>query len=278
MLEDLAKLAKAEATQVAISLAEHSLQPTPGHGKRRGVAQEIEAITLAELKSFWRERIKPGNARLVLAGRFDAAKVRGRIETAFASLPAGTPPVLREGLGAIVRGTLVMSQEPGAAIAIAVGAPPVDSPLFPAFLVHASRLAHAAQPPRTWRVYYDPVRRPGMLLVTSPVGAAEEPEPAAARVHSEFRELLTRPLAATDLAGAKDRFALFIEAGLIPAVCSRDPKAFSVARARRAQLKLEGATLAQALSSVTQAQLDETARLFDEKSSAAVIAGAWPAR
>ncbi|MGC4122594.1 MAG: insulinase family protein [Myxococcales bacterium] len=147
------------------------------------------ALPMAELQSFWRERIKPGNARLVLAGRFDAARVRARIESAFASLPAGTPPVPREGPGAILRGTLVMTQEPGAAIALAVGAPPLDGPLFPAFLVHASRLAQAAQPPRTWRVQYDPVRRPGMLLVTSPVGAAEQPEPAAARVRSEIREI-----------------------------------------------------------------------------------------
>lgn len=272
VLADIAKQ-QADAQAMAVSFAEEAVQPTRGNGKRRGVAAEVEAITPAELTAFWQSAFKPGNARITIAGRFDAEKVRAHIEKAFGGLPAGTPPAARPAGDATVKGTLVMGDAPKA-VAIAVPAPAQGSPLYPAFLVLASRLLDKPAQPRTWEVSYDPIQRPELLFITGPVGAAEQPEPAAGRMRAEVAPILARPPAPEDISKTKERFRLIVEPTLLdPAICAKDTRAFAVARARRPDLKMEGAPLRQVLETTTKEHLDEAAKHFDVKRTAAVIAG-----
>lgn len=273
VLEELAKRQGADASWTAISLAEEALQPTRGNGKRRGIASEVEAITIAELQAFWQDHFKPGNARITVAGRFDSEKVRARIEAAFAPLPAGTPPALRDAADATVKGTLVMGDAPSA-VAVAVPAPAPSDPLYPPFLILAARLMDKASQSRAWEASYDPIKRPEILFITGAVGQGEQPEPAAARIRAEVATVLAEPPAPGDIAKARERFRLLLEPQLLdPAICAKDARAFAVARVRRAQLKLEGTPLLKALGSTTKEQLDEAAALFESKRSAAVIAG-----
>jgi len=271
VLEELAKLQGADASRTAMSLAEEAVQPTRGNGKRRGIAAEVEAITLAELQAFWKEHFKPGNARITVAGRFDAEKVRARIEAAFAPLPAGTQPVARESADATVKGTLVMGDAPSA-VAVAVPAPAMSDPLYAPFLVLAARLMEKPPQPRTWEVTYDPIKRPELLFLTGPVGQTEQPEPAAARIRAEADVILAQPLAPNDIARAREMFRLALEPQLVdPALCAKDARAFAVARARRAHLQPSSGM--QALTTITSEQLEEAAKLFEPKRTAAVIAG-----
>ncbi|HMY20597.1 MAG TPA: hypothetical protein PKA58_29935, partial [Polyangium sp.] len=60
---------------------------------------------------------------------------------------------------------------------------------------------------------------------------------------------------------------------LHPDTCAKDARAFAIARARGAQMKMNTAEVTKALESVTKEQLEETAKLFGPKQSAAVIAG-----
>jgi zinc protease len=273
VLEELAKLAGADAAGTAVRLAEEAVQPTRGNGKRRGVTAEVEAITLAELQAFWQAHYKPGNARVTVAGRFDPDKLKARLETAFGPLPAGTRPVSREPADATVKGTLVMGDAPSA-VAVAVPAPALSDPLYPPFLVLAARLLEKPAQPRTWAASYDPIRRPGLLFITGPVGAGEQAEPAAGRMRAEAAAILARPPAPGDAAGARERFRLFLEPRLVdPAVCARDARAFAIARVRQAQTGVDAAPLLQALESTTREQLAEAAKLFEPKNTAAVIAG-----
>jgi len=273
LLEDVGKLSGNDAARTARSLAEEAVQPTRGNGKRLGITSEVEAITLAELQAYWQAQLKPGNARISVAGRFDVAKVRARIEAAFTPLPAGTPPVSREDAGTTVKGTMVMGEAPSA-VAVAVPAPPASDALYAPFLVLAARLMDKPPEARTWEASYDPVKRPGLLFITGPVGKAEQAEPAAARMRAEVGTLLARPPAPDDTAGARERFGLFLEPKLVdPALCAKDARAFAVARARRAQRGLDVAPLGQALDATTKEQLDEAAKLFEPKRTAAVIAG-----
>jgi hypothetical protein len=273
MVEELAKLSGADAALTAVSLAEEALQPTRGSGKRRGVASEVEAITLDELQVFWKEHFKPGNARITVAGRFDAEKAKARIDAAFAPIPAGSPPVAREAADATVKGTLVMGEAPSA-VAVAVPAPAPSDPLFGPFLILAARLLETPPQPRAWEASYDPIKRPEILFITGPVGEGEQPEPAAARIRAEVAAILAQPPAPNDTARARERFRLLLEPSLVdPATCSKDARAFAAARARRAQLKLEAGPIGQALGAATKEQLEEAGRLFEAKRSAAVIAG-----
>jgi predicted Zn-dependent peptidase len=254
-------------------MAEESLQPSRGNGKRWGIAAEVEAITLAELQTFWDTQIKPGNARIVITGRFDAAAIRTRIETAFTNLAAGKPPALRNPADSSVRGTLVMGDAP-TAVAIAIAAPAMSDPGYAAFLLLAARLMDKPAQPRTWEANYDPIFRPEILFITGPVGQAEQPEPAAGRMRTEVNAILTRPLDPAELAKTREIFRSFFEHRSVdPAICSQDTRGLAIARARGAQWQLDVAPIAKALVATTKENLDEAAKAFDPKGSAAVIAG-----
>lgn len=274
MLAEIDRLSGNDAAGTALRLAEEAVQPTRGNGRRAGVAAEVKAITAEELAAFWKAAYSPGNARIVVAGKVDAEKVKAKISAALGALPGGTPPaVARDPGDTTVKGTLVMGAAPSA-IAWAVPAPGLKDPLFAPFLVLASRLVDAPAEGRTWAVTYDPIRRPEVLLITQPVGATEQPEPSAQRMRKEATALVGAPLGADDVARAKERFRLFVEPALTdPALCSKDARSFAIARARRAQLALDAAAMTQALEGVTKGQLDEAAKAFEAKQSAAVIAG-----
>ena len=73
------------------------------------------------------------------------------------------------------------------AVALAVAAPDLKDPLYPAFLVLAARLAAAGQGgggggAHAWEVDFAPLARP-KLFVTSSLAAGQQPEPAAARTY-----------------------------------------------------------------------------------------------
>jgi zinc protease len=273
--EVLAAIAKqsSDPAQMAQSFAEESLQPTRGNGKRRGIAAEVQSITLAEMTAFWQATFKPGNAWITVAGRFDPEKLKARAEAAFGPLPAGTPPVARPPSAASVRGNLVMGDAPSA-VALAVPAPAVTDPIYPAFLIQAARLMAKPAEARTWEAGYDPAARPELLFITGPVGKAEQPEPAAARMRTEVGAVLARPITPEDVKRVKETFRFLLEPhDLAPASCAKDPRAFAVGRARLAALRPEGTPLTPGLGAVTQEQLGEAAGFFDAKRSAAVIAG-----
>ena len=272
MLEELGKLTGTDAAMTALSLAEEGVAPTRGNGKRRGVAAEVSAITVAEAQAFWEAHFAAGNARLWVAGRYDTVKTRAHLDAAFGSLAAGKPPTLREPGDASVRGTLVMGDAP-TAVAIAVPAPAPADPLHAPFVALAARILEKPSAPRTWEVSYDPLKRPDLLFVTGPVGQAEQPEPAAGRMRDEVKAVLSRPLDAEDIARARRTFPLYVGPLTDPAVCAADPRAFAAARARRTQLGIDGTALEKALESVSKEQLEEAAKLFEVKKTAAVIAG-----
>lgn len=273
VLQDIGKLQGDDAARTALSMAEESLQPTRGEGKRRGIVANVEAITYAELLSYWEAHIKPGNARIVVTGRFDPAAIRARIESAFLSIAAGTAPALRDPATSSVRGTLVMGNAP-TAVAIAVPAPAMTDPNYASFLVLATRLMEKPAEPRTWEATYDPILRPEILSITGPVGPAEQPEPSAARMRKEVNALLAKPFDPADLAKTRETFQTFFEFHSVdPGICSKDPRGLAIARARGTQMGLDIAPIAKALVGTSKETLDEAAKAFDTQHSAAVIAG-----
>ncbi len=272
VLGELAKMRGGDPARTAMSYAAEAIQPARGNGWRGGIAAEVEAIDVAQLAAFWQAHVKPGNARVIVVGRFDADKIQTRIETAFAGLPAGTPPALRDPVDATVTGTLVIGDKPSAA-AVAVAAPKPADPAYAAFLVLAARLMGGA-PGSAWQASYDPLARPETLFVSGAVQSGEQPDAAAARIRGAIATVIAQPLAPGDVAAARSRFSLFLGAEpLSPASCKKDPRGLAIARVRRAQLHLDGAALAKSLDATTQEQLAEAAKLFAAQRTAAVIAG-----
>ena len=273
VLADVAARHGGDPSLTARSYAAESVQPTRGNGWRGGVAAEVEAIDRAQVEAHRRAQLHPGAARLVVAGRFDASAVRARIERAFASLPAGTPPVAREPADSTVTGTLVMGDAPSV-VALAVPAPPPADPLYAPFLVLASRLLGSTSQGESWDATYDPIAQPETLLVVGAVRPGEQAEPAAARIRAEVSAILARPLAPADVDAARERFGSFLGVDeLEPARCDDDPRALAVARARRAQLGLDAAALREALEGTTPEQVAASVTRFEPTRTAAVIAG-----
>src|SRR5688572_18602703 len=142
VLDEVANLQERDATAAAMIRAAEALRPGLGAGTRGGARAEIEAITAAEAGDFRRAHYGTATARLIVAGRFNVADAEKRIRAAFGTLPAGTAPPGRAAAGSRALGTLVLGDAPGA-MALAVAAPAVTDPLYPAFVVLAARLAAA---------------------------------------------------------------------------------------------------------------------------------------
>ncbi len=64
----------------------------PYHVPTIGRHEDIEAATLADVKTFFEKWYVPGNASLVICGDFDPAEARGLVETYFGDVPAGPVP------------------------------------------------------------------------------------------------------------------------------------------------------------------------------------------
>lgn len=271
LLEELAKMRGGDPSLAAMNFAAEAIRPSRG-GWRGGVPGEIEGAGAGEVAAFWREHFKPANARLVVVGPVEPDRVRARIESAFGKIPAGTAPSLRPAAESRVTGTLVMGDAP-AAVALAVGAPAPSDALFPAFLVLAARL-NAPSPAHPWKARFAPLEHPEVLLVAGAVGPQERPDDAAGRIRKEIASLIAAAPSPGELraAVAAYGFALRTEP-LKPAACERDPMGAAFAKARTAQLRIDGQGLAKALEAVTAGQLADAAKAFEPQQTAAVVAG-----
>jgi predicted Zn-dependent peptidase len=255
-----------DAMMSAMNKASESLRPSAGGGIRGGVASEIQAMTLPEVDAFRRAHYTAANARLVIAGRFDVAETAKRIRTAFANVPGGKPPTARAAAGSRVTGTLVMGDVPKA-VALAVAVPDPKDPIYPAFVVLATRLAiEGVKHP--WKANFAPLARPDVLLVTSHIPSNQPAEAFAEQMRTEVSSVVKAPLGPDEAAGALTKYG-----GVLGLRTAAMPLETAFALGRRSQLGFDAKALEQAIQTVTPQQITAAAQLFDPKSSAAVIAG-----
>lgn len=270
VLADVAARHGGDPSATASAYALESVRPTPD-GFVGGVAEELASLDAAEVQAFADAHLTPGNARLVVVGDL-AETAHGEVERAFANISRGTPADARTFAPASVSGTIVMGDAPSA-LAIAVPPPAATDPLYPAFLVLATRL-EAEDPPHVWEASYDPVSEPDALFVTDALDAGETPDTAAARLRGQVNELLSAPLTASDVEATHARFERLLPiASIEVATCAADPASLARARARVGQLALDSAALEASLAETTQAQLEQATLLFAANRSAAVVGG-----
>ena len=174
VLDQVATMQEKDPLMAATNKASESLRPSAGGGLRGGVAAEIQAMTFAEVDAFRRAYYGAATARLVIAGRFDLAEVSKRVRAAFSTVPAGKVPQPRPPAGSRVTGTLVMGDLP-TAVALAVPVPDPKDPVYPAFVVQATRLATNVVG-HLWKANFAPLARPDTLLVTSTIPKDQPPK------------------------------------------------------------------------------------------------------
>jgi hypothetical protein len=225
----------------------------------------METVTLAEVEAFRTAHYGGATARLVVAGPFDAQDVEKRIRAAFGDAPAAKAPEARPPGASRVTGTLVMGDAPSA-VALAVPVPAPNDPLYAPFLVLAARIGPKGD--------FAPLVRPDLLFVTGPLPNPQQAEADAARMRAEVSATVGAPLGADEAARALATYGGALGAQPLGAdAIAAAPFEAALAAGRRAQLAVDGKALAAAAGAVTQEQLAAAAKLFDAKSSAAVIAG-----
>src|SRR5262249_41379202 len=130
----------------AYNHARELVRPSPLGGRKGGVPDHVQALTLREVQDRWKRYYKPSNALLILAGGVDVAAARKVISRHFGALPSGNKAPSAEEPGPAKFGQVkelqVKPLDPNAGPVVCLGyaAPPPDSDRYAAFLVLLSRL------------------------------------------------------------------------------------------------------------------------------------------
>ena len=89
LLDELSNMFGRIPTLGAVNIAREMIRPTPEGGRKGGLPEQVEAITLEEVRAHWKRYYKPRNASLVLTGDVDETAVRQAVTTHFAKLVPG---------------------------------------------------------------------------------------------------------------------------------------------------------------------------------------------
>ncbi len=288
LLEELANMYGRFPALAATNHAREALLRDPAAAasvRRGGRPDAVKALTLEEVRAFLRERYRAGNARLVIAGRFDPGAAARSVRERFAGIPRGTPPA-KAAPPAPVRppeAPLVVAVEdalvPGSQACLAWRGPRPGEEGYAAFTVLASRLMVKSSlgpgaPSGRPRGVLLPLDDPGPAYLAGPLLEGEEPEAAIARLRGAAAAIL-------DLPEADGRIATLVLAPLLatmkvpPAQAAQNPYGAAFGIGRRDQMGIDGPALAKEMAALTTEDL-KRARVRWFSNPAAVVIDTEP--
>ncbi len=283
ILAELANMYASMPHLAAANLAREKVCPAPYGGRRAGVADHINAITIATVQQRLKRYYKPKNATLVLAGALEAAAARTAIEKHFASIPSGDAapkPTQRPKPKLPATETVrVRSIQPGAGtvVGLAYAAPAVDSDLYAPFLVLVARLWNRAETlgagPGQMPVHYAPLDDPAAVRICAPVRAGEKPEEAVARLEAFVAEAGQGEITTSDRMVTLQIFNFAFGLLSLPdRVLAQNLYGTAFAMGQRARMGVDSAAIKQAVETVTTDDLRRAAaQVFSEKLRAAIV-------
>ena len=272
LLEEVGNMFGAFPSLAAVNHARELARPTPYDGRHGGSPEQLRAITVDDIQSFWKRYYKPRNAIVALAGDFDPAAARKMIAAHFAAIPAGedapTPHEAGKPKFGTVRELTVASPLPDAeaTASIAYLAPRPGSDLYPPFLVLVSRLwagdveagrgrgrpAPRSTSPRSMTARSWPSRR------RSSPGSPPPGRSAASKRSSPRRS--SRSSAPTRSSPPGNELGPFLGLADVPdQFLAQNPYGVAFSLARREQLGLDPARLNRALDALTEQDLRRAA-------------------
>lgn len=256
----------------AMNRARALVDPMAEGAQKGGVPDQIETITVDELRAFHGAYYGPGNMIVTVVGRFDPDTTRAQIQTLLASLsPGDVPPGPRAAApardGVLVTVPLKTSPVPSAA-ALAVRVPDFDDDAFPAFLVVATRLmssARASGIQAAWTPLDDP--RGLFLYPTRQVVSG------AAELHAALAAAQQEPPGEADRQRVRMYFGRFL--GMVPLSAqeaAKNPYFAALVLARGEQMSLDGEAISAALEALDAASFNAgcAAWLAPERTSVVV--------
>ena len=207
------------------NLAGEKIRPSPHGGRKGGLPEHVETITVEALRDRWTKLYKPRNATLIVTGAIEPEAVARLVKDAFGEIPEGEPvpeaPEIEtpERPNGADDGPEVVEVEPlqpgqAAVACIALRGPRPGEPHYPAFVVAAARLMIAAfgmgaGGPDGLVVGWTPMDDPERFRVAGPLKDGESAKDAVARLDAWMRKTLKPDLAAADRMAIQNNLGFF---------------------------------------------------------------------
>jgi zinc protease len=269
----------------AANLAREKVRPTPNGGRKGGRIEQLRPLTLPQVQERWQSFYKPRNALVVIAGGFDAARIRTSIEGAFSSLPSGEvvpaaapPEDATPAEAQFVEVKPIQSSMPSTA-SLTFSAPPASSSDYPALMVILIRLMQQSPATAFNQSSTEPAVRFAMLDDPNilSVVATMRPEETLDQVKTRLRDFVAtataRPLQPAERLLTQQNLAFFLGTMPLPdAHLANNVYGVAFSLGRRAQLGINGAALAKKIKRVRHADIERIAENYFSPNGGAVVA------
>jgi zinc protease len=280
LVDELTNMFERMPQLAAANRAREKVRPSPNDGRKGGIAEQVNSITIEQLRERLSRFYKPTNAILVLAGGFKTAEAKQMVEQHFSQIPSGEKcPTVSPARIAGVKGGFervnVRPLQPGMPgfAAVSVRAPLPDDPNYPAFLVVARRLSASSNNlPATegfFPVNYAILDDPEVLTVSLPLKSGETPEKTVEHLNAFIDETLGRQFQHTEIQTTVMTYGFFV------GMAEGSPQnlyglAFSIAR--RLQLGVDGERLSRIMYKLTAKDIDKVTNTYFNTDSRAAVA------
>lgn len=295
MEEELGNMFERFPHLVATNLGRQLIEPRPQGARRGGVMEQLRAVSVEEARDWHRRYYKPGNAHVVIVGRFEPERIRELLTKQYGPIPAGEDPPAPVRLGPSKPGvvhetecpTPEFGQWPRGLATIAFRVPAPGSDLFAPSLMFLMRMQIQAMPEmqeilvrqrQGWiglaPVQFAPLDDPRIMFL----GATIDKDPVE---HIVFEEIRQRIRNATNtsmtMPMVRQSFLNFYGAmfGLVElpdTLVSVNPYFAAFSMGRLEQLDIDPVTLRQALDHVTEDDIKRCAEaVFGERQGAGVL-------
>lgn len=265
------------------NLGRHYARPLANDGRRGGRIEELESVTVDEMQSWLDQYYKPANATLILAGAFDAEKTRKRIEEKFGGIEQGrspsAAPLPKTGQRRVFEvGLKAVSPNPQKRVGFTFNAPDVNDPLYPAFLVHVTRMQLGAMKQRTNMqdipFMFRPLDDPGFFYASVSMQEGESSEAALKRLETLITEHTETGLKQHHVKSTLTNMALFLGTSEIPpGMMAMNTYGAAFARGRRHQLGMNPEKLKEQFEKIDASQMRQAAEKFLSESNRIAVIG-----
>ncbi|MHC5010973.1 MAG: M16 family metallopeptidase [Planctomycetota bacterium] len=283
LLHELHNMFEAVPALAAQNRAREMVRPSAGGARKGGMPDQVNALTLEQVQQYHARYYKPGNARLVIAGKFTPRQAEDLVITHFNDIPRGSPlpparprPAPRFGSMETMDAAGAPPGTPGF-VCLAFAAPSYGSPQAAAFQLLTARFLRAQmlQGVETpVQVQWAMLDDPAVVFAYGPIAAGEDPDAKVGEAMRFIQEIAKGPLQSQDARFALDTFSYFLATrNLNEMSLGINLYGTAFGLGRRSQLGVDGAAVAARLNAVTQAELEAAARAIfaPEKSVAAVV-------
>jgi zinc protease len=284
MRAELANMFDSASPLAASNRAWMQVRPGPAGSQKGGVIEQIEKLTVQDVRDWHAKHYKPVNARLVLVGPFATETGRDLVAKHFGPIAKGEPAAARAP-GPAPEASVAEAGRRGGWAARAWRVPTCDSADYAPFLVFAHRLfTRAMARGATGRdpiLQFAPLDAPEVLTVTTRIQPDESTADAVARIDAWLAGAWGEPVGQGEGAFAGRNLGFLLGTIEVPdAQVAMNPYGAAFGIARRAQLGLDGEALGRALAAVDQAAFDAMReRVFGkERGSTAAVVDPHPAR